>query len=145
MSSLAAAVSSMLVHPGYFFPWRQMNTSLACQERALGKLVPAEALGRGLDMRRAMDLVCRGWKNNLTLAQPSDYILTAVNVKIFLELLLNILPPGKGWLYVCMLVSVLDICPYDEQVETSGYLHLLEVAENTTGPSLLVLICYPEY
>lgn len=75
MSGLAAAVSSMLVHPGYFFPWRQMNTSLACQERALGKLVPAEALGRGLDMRRAMDLVCRGWKNNLTLAQPLDYII----------------------------------------------------------------------
>lgn len=52
-----------------------MNTSLACQERVLGKLVLAEALGRGLNMRRAMDLVCRGWKTNLTLAQPLGCVI----------------------------------------------------------------------
>lgn len=52
-----------------------MNTSLACQERVLGKLVLAEALGRGLNMRKAVDLVCRGWKTNLTLAQPLGCII----------------------------------------------------------------------
>lgn len=53
-----------------------MSISLACQESVLGKLVLAETLGRALDMRKAMDLVCRGWKNNLTLAQPLGCIIS---------------------------------------------------------------------
>lgn len=99
-------VSAILVHPGSFFPWRQMNKSLACQEPVLGKLVQAEALGRGLDIckakqSKAKDLVYRGWKNQLTQAQSLGCIISCKCEN----------SPGapvkypttrkKGWLYVC--------------------------------------------
>lgn len=110
-----------------------MNTSLACQERVLGKLVLAEALGRGLNMRRAMDLVCRGWKTNLTLAQPLGCIIRCKNIP---GTPVNYPATRKG-LVICMFVSVLETYSYDEQVETSSYFHLLEVWENMIPASLL--------